>query len=115
MLINSGSRDNVGRVGEPGSYITEGVYVGAVGARFEVEGRMEYQEVLVTKTQNSGRAGAGYGRGQEGRAGAVLQLFAEFYGLEWLPTWEEVRENPGGHECLDLRGGSKKIYMNRQA
>ena len=74
---------------------------------------MEHQEVLVTRTQNTERLG--YGRGQEDRAGAVLQLFAEFYGLEWLPTWEEVKENSDGHECLDLRGGSTKIYLNRQA
>ena len=33
--------------------MTEAVYVGAVGARFERQGLMEYQEMVLTKEQNT--------------------------------------------------------------
>ena len=33
LLINSGGRDNIGRVGEEATFVGEAVYVGAVGAR----------------------------------------------------------------------------------
>ena len=53
LLINNGSRDNVGRPGPPGSFTEEAVYVGAVGARFEVAGRMEFQDIVVDSKQNT--------------------------------------------------------------
>ena len=113
LLINSGSRDNVGRVGEQGTFIKEAVYVGAVGARFEIPDRMEHQEVLVTPGQNKRSAGYGLrGEVEENRARAVLQLFAEFYGLEGLPAWDEVNQLNDYHP-LDLRGGTQKIFINR--
>jgi len=34
-FINSGSRGNCGKAGEAGSFESQGVYVGVVGARFE--------------------------------------------------------------------------------
>lgn len=115
-LINSGSRDNVGRNGEMGSYIEEAVYVGAVGARFEMEKRMEYQEVLVTKSQN--RETAGYGPrqgGKEDREREVLLLFAKFYKLSHLPTWEEV---VGGkteeHAKVTISGSMEQVYFNKE-
>ena len=46
----SGSRDNVGRKGS--DHVTEAVYVGAVGARFERRGQMEYQDIVITRSQN---------------------------------------------------------------
>lgn len=120
LLINSGSRDNIGRVGEPGSFIKEAVYVGVVGARFEMPGRMEHQEVLVTPDQNRRAAGYGLkgevGEGEEtrvpGRDRAVLKLFAEFYGLDGLPAWDEVGQLDG-YQRLELRGGTERIFINR--
>merc|ERR1712004_102607 len=44
---------------------------------------------------------------------AVLQLFAEFYGLEGLPAWDEVNQLSDYHP-LDLRGGTQKIFINRE-
>ena len=46
----SGSRDNVGRKGS--DHVTEAVYVGAVGARFERRGQMEYQDIVISRSQN---------------------------------------------------------------
>ena len=116
LLINSGSRGNVGRLGLAGSFIKEAVYVGAVGARFEVPGRMEHQEVLVTRGQNKRASGYGLkgevGKAEETRDRAVLKLFAEFYGLDGLPAWDEVAQLDGYHQ-LDLGGGTERIYINR--
>ena len=48
----SGSRDNIGR--EDKNHLEEeAIYIGAVGARFEKEGRMEWQEIVITPEQNS--------------------------------------------------------------
>ena len=78
-------------------------------SRFEVPGRMEYQEILVTRQQN--REGAGYGsKGERTRERAVLRLFAEFYGLSHLPSWEEAEETP--ELCpLELRD---KVFLQRE-
>jgi len=49
FLINSGSRNNKGEKGGNGSFIPEAVYVAAVGARFEKPGKMDYQDIVVSK------------------------------------------------------------------
>merc|ERR1711892_636677 len=49
FLINSGSRNNKGEKGRYGSFITEAVYVAAVGARFEKPGRMDYQDIVISE------------------------------------------------------------------
>ena len=46
ILINSGGRFNAGKKGNEGSFIPEAVYVAAVGARFEKQDVMEYQDIL---------------------------------------------------------------------
>lgn len=45
--INSGSRDNIGRIGHGHPHVKDAVYVGAVGARFELPGFMEWQEIVI--------------------------------------------------------------------
>jgi len=117
-LINSGSRDNVGRKGEVGSYIEEAVYVGVVGARFEMDKRMEWQEVLVTKSQN--REEAGYGPREadmqnQDREREVLNLIAEFYNLPYLPTWEEVETGKKEeHFKVTITGSMEQVYFNTE-
>ena len=75
---------------------------------------MEHQEMLVTRQQN--REGAGYGStGERTRESAVLRLFAEFYGLSHLPSWDEAEETP--ELCpLELRDKvflQKEVYIRR--
>ena len=48
---SSGSRDNIGRANTE-HVGKESIYVGAVGARFEKAGRMEWQEMVITSEQN---------------------------------------------------------------
>lgn len=47
---NRGSRDNVGR--KDSNHVDEAIYVGAVGARFERKGKMEYQDIYISRNQN---------------------------------------------------------------
>ena len=47
FLINAGHRSNCGKPAAVGTFIEEAVYVGAVGARFEKPGKMEYQNMIV--------------------------------------------------------------------
>jgi hypothetical protein len=49
FFINSGSRGNCGRPQKDGSFQRFGVYVGIIGARFERDGLMESEHMLITK------------------------------------------------------------------
>ncbi len=100
----SGSRHNVGRPEK--NHMDRAVYVGAVGARFERQERMEWQEMVVTKKQNTkGKRfhnttlertiqfiylfiylENGYGKGARKTLNSV---FAPFYGLDHFPTFQE--------------------------
>ena len=71
LLINSGGRDNVGRLAERGTFTSEAVYVGAVGARFEVPGRMEYEDMIRDHSQD---------QHQQDTSNTVQAVFARFYG-----------------------------------
>jgi hypothetical protein len=51
-FINDGNRNNGGKPGAPESFQPEGIYIAAVGARFEVPGRMEYKYLDVNRTRN---------------------------------------------------------------
>ena len=70
---------------------------------------MEHQEVLVTPSQNVRAREYGLkGEDEETRGKAVLKLFAQFYGLDGLPAWDEVAQLEGYHR-LDMRGGTERI------
>lgn len=86
-FINSGARGNRGRPGESGTFESKGVYVGMVGARFERPGQVEYAHCLVTHKQNT--EANGYG---PSNSNPLLKLWANFYGCEYFPTYQEVCE-----------------------
>lgn len=59
-FINEGTRDNKGvQQKNIQSYTTRGVIIGLIGARLKRVGLMEWQEVLVTKAQNTKENGYG--------------------------------------------------------
>lgn len=49
FFINKGERTNAGGPGAKGTFIDEGIYVGAVGARFEIPDLMESKYLLIPK------------------------------------------------------------------
>ncbi|KAI8852769.1 hypothetical protein BC829DRAFT_360420 [Chytridium lagenaria] len=48
IFINSGGRYNSGKVGPLGTFVESGIYLALVGPRFEKEGKMEYEYLVVT-------------------------------------------------------------------
>ena len=100
LLINSGSRHNVGRLGERGTFTSEAVYVGAVGARFEVPGRMEYEDMIRDHSQQDQ---------QHDTSNTIQAVFARFYGDQFN------RESQRYIETSMLSGLylDKEIYTKR--
>jgi hypothetical protein len=52
-FINDGNRNNGGEPGAPGSFQPEGIYIAAVGARFEVPGRMERRYLDTNRSKSN--------------------------------------------------------------
>ena len=102
LFINKGDRRNEAKPGEPGTFERYAIYVGAVGARFEQTGRMEYAHMVVEENQNTPKKGYGptgalatKGGPLEERA-VLLDVWAHFYGLEYFPTYEEAMTDESG-------------------
>lgn len=60
--------------------------VGCVGARMVKDGRMEAEHMLITPASDTAR---GYGPGEHANGG-LLSLWARFYGVSHLPSYEEA-------------------------
>ncbi|XP_018564431.1 uncharacterized protein LOC108905866 [Anoplophora glabripennis] len=85
QFINSGSRDNCGRIEYNSNKIeNRGIIIGLIGPRFEKAGVMEYQEIVVTKEQNV--PGNGYGNSL---IPTTKSVFLNFYGEVSL-TYDEL-------------------------
>jgi hypothetical protein len=77
------------------SHEERGVVIGSVGARFEESGVMEYAQMLVTKNQNTAKDGYGpYDEAKNAGASAetlaMRRLWSQHYGVDHLPTYDEV-------------------------
>ncbi|XP_069996049.1 uncharacterized protein [Penaeus vannamei] len=88
-FINNGSRHNRGVRGQAGDHEAEGVIVGMVGARFEREGVMEWQDCVVTPEQNT--AERGYGEDPPQKRWLVRE-WGRLWGAGPLPTWEQAQQ-----------------------
>jgi hypothetical protein len=116
-FINSGSRDNRGRLGQENSFQPSGVIVGMVGARFERYSRMESIFCFVDPDSTSANAWAPYGPipANDGNERWRLQrLWARFYGVEYFPTFEEAKQLPEFVKC-GYSGGlfNTRLYKQR--
>lgn len=79
FLINVCDRDNLGFAGLPGTFEEQGVIIDQVGCRFERPGRMEWQHMVVTPTQNVPEHGYGASTAAGYKASPLLNLWASFY------------------------------------
>lgn len=86
-FINDGSRNNRGVPDPPEKFVPEGVIVGLVGARLEREGVMEWQDCVVTPSQNTAQRGYGKDPPPQPR---LVREWARLWGEPFLPTWEEA-------------------------
>ncbi len=69
----------------PGPYEQVAVVADVVAPRFEKEGYMDYEHVVLTPTQNT----PDNSYGKEGNK-PILKLFAEFYNLQYFETYEDA-------------------------
>ena len=82
VTANKGGRKNSGVwAGDEEDWERRGLIVGLVGPRMHKEGAMECQEMRVMEEQNS----------KSVAKDSVLQLFANFYGMERVATYKEVK------------------------
>ena len=81
VTINKGDRTNQGEEGEAGEFEPAGVIVGLVGPRMDKDGVMESQELKVSEDQNTE---------EKMKGDSVLNLFAEFYNIKKVPTFEKL-------------------------
>ena len=89
LFINKGDRLNEGK---SDGKLRDGVYVGMVGARFEKPGLMEWQHMLVTPEQNRPENGYGPPENPNFIPNALLNMYAEHYGVPYFPTYEQVQQ-----------------------
>ena len=88
VTINRGERLNSGIPSEKDDFEKFGVIVGLVGPRMNKNTVMESQELRVTEDQNTKENG--YGKNNNT---GVLKLFANFYGIEYLPKFSELHND----------------------
>ena len=69
-----------------GTALDKAIYVGAVGARFEKENVMEWQEMVITDSQNV--EASGYGS-KENSKKTILDPFSTFYGCDYFPSYSQ--------------------------
>lgn len=108
-FINNGDRNSNCVTGVDGSFQTSGMMFGSVGARLVKEGFMEAKHMLISATQNT--AEHGYGPSREG----LLSLWADWYGVPYFPTFDEVHaimqtpRSPTRFHCI-----KKECYWCRE-
>ena len=112
-FINDGGINNCGVVGNGVSHELEGVIVGQVGARFEKEGFMEWQDCIIKRNQNT--IENGYGKDNKRPESRLLQAWANLWGVDYLPTFDEVNDKPDIYEYIHIKDAylHKNIYKAR--
>lgn len=88
-FLNNGSRKNCGKPSRERQ--ADGVYIGQVGARFQKYSKMEYRFMMITKEQNT--VENGYGPNNTSTKGLFLSLWANFFEIDYFPTYDEVMDN----------------------
>lgn len=110
-FFNDGARSNEGQRGAEAVYPFEGVYIGAVGARFEKDSVMEYAHMIVTPEQNTPQNG--YGASATGHHADVLRLWARFYDRPHLPDWQEAQSEASKYITIPGALLDPAIYKQR--
>lgn len=97
FFINDGDRDNHGAPAIAGTFEASGIYTGLVGARFEREGLMEWQHLVVDYKQNTPENGYGPNADPLAWETQLLTPWAQCYqqgqqGRFFFPDYETVFE-----------------------
>ncbi|KAJ8872661.1 hypothetical protein PR048_026272 [Dryococelus australis] len=97
VFINNGNRKNCGQIMPPSDLQRHGVIIGLIGARLSHPDYMEWQEIMVTKSQNVAKNGygpsniPGFVALSQQIAYSWRNLWSQFYGISpHLPLYEDV-------------------------
>jgi hypothetical protein len=90
FFVNSGSRNNKGNKEADGTYEKTGIVWSAVGAQIERVHSMFAALILITQKQNT--QANGYGKHGQGDNKRKLDIMAKLFGLEYFPTFDEVKQ-----------------------
>jgi len=111
-FINSGGRANRGLPDPAGTYEEKGIYVAQVGARFEREGKMEWQHMVVTPQQNTAENGYGGDR----KENSSLEMWASLYRINYFPSHGEALEDKSGRyvpiKYIDLNNNEAEGFLD---
>lgn len=81
-FINSGGRFNCGKRQRRGEYTERGIYVGLVGARFEIPDQMESRFLIADTKVCTSERGYGYHSTPTTHDQNILRMWAKFYGTK---------------------------------
>jgi len=107
-IINKGGRQNMGEFDSGDGYEKRGVIVGLAGPRMNKTNALESQELRVTEEQNDPEFG--YGKKNQRK---TFQLFANFYGMEYIPTFSEVDKSYTKEQNKDTFLGKIKNTISK--
>jgi hypothetical protein len=113
-FINNGSRHNCGRQDPDEIFQKEGIYMGQVGARFQVHKHMEWRYMIIDSAQNTIKNG--YGPNNTSPKGLFLKLWADFYNVDHFPTYDEAMDNKLKYFVGNPNSSShlnKEVYKQR--
>ena len=112
-LVNDGGKNNCGVIGNGVTHELDGAILGQVGARFEKEGYMDWVDCIVKRNQNTEENG--YGKGNKHPKSKFLQAWANVWGLDHLPLFEDVKLNPENYEYIHVKDAylNKRVYKAR--
>jgi hypothetical protein len=104
-FINDGNRDNQAKPGAAGTFEPEGVFIGAVGARFERDNAMDSLFCVVDKTRSVEANGYGRRGDKSGQFAPLLKLMAPLFGVDHFPSWSEMSAEPDDARFVQLKSG----------
>ncbi|KAH8289413.1 hypothetical protein KR054_004945 [Drosophila jambulina] len=116
-FINDGRRANGGEVAQDKSRIErEGVIIGLIGARFERPNVMEYQDIMITRTQNTQAKGYGGGSNSSSQPEADLRrVWREFYAEPQDFLYEKLPSNSSRFEKVSEDYFDQQVMRKRYA
>jgi hypothetical protein len=118
FFINNGSRYNKARKQKDDEYERQGVYVGMVGARFEVLEQMESQHILISRYLNTEENGYGRNRDESSQTSKKMKIWEKFYRVHPFPTFDEAIQLSKNEENQIVPSGNDyffnmKVYKER--
>eukprot|EP00936_MAST-01D_sp_MAST-1D-sp1_P002043 g2043.t1 len=99
-FFNDGKPNNCGELGIPGSFERTGVYTSVSAPRFDHEGLLDWQHIVVSPSQNTTENGYGAQTDPNAVAALRLAIWARFYGEGdgaslspkfYFPSYEEAQ------------------------